>query len=92
MKAILVVDLPSCCTACPFFEFINGDDYDDCRTHCIVNLGHINEYGTEVRPKWCPLKPMPKKKELANYLPFDDYSQQTRFMDFVNGYNACLRR
>ena len=62
MKAILVIDMPSCCVACPFFEFINGDDPDDCRTHCIIKLELINDYGAEVRPKRCPLKPMPKFK------------------------------
>lgn len=61
MKAILVIDdMPNCCTACPFFEFIN-DYEDDCRTRCNVKFGRINEYGTDVRPKWCPLKPIPKK-------------------------------
>ena len=61
MKAILVIDnVPNCCVACPFFEFINGD-HNDCRTHCIAKLGLINDYGAEVRPSWCPLKPMPDK-------------------------------
>lgn len=75
MKAILVFDdMPSCCTACPFFEFINGDDHDDCRTHCIVKLGQINEYGAEVRPKWCPLK------HPLKYASNDFYIYDTKYL------------
>ena len=84
MKAILVIDdMPNCCTACPFFEFIN-DYEDDCRTRCNVKFGRINEYGTDVRPKWCPLKPTPERKEVSDDAYVSDY------LDFDLGWNACI--
>lgn len=82
MKAILVIDdMPNCCTACPFFEFIN-DYEDDCRTRCNVKFGRINEYGTDVRPKWCPLKPMPQKYCTDG----DDIEEDS----YWQGWNECL--
>ena len=82
MKAILVIDdMPNCCTACPFFEFIN-DYEDDCRTRCNVKFGRINEYGTDVRPKWCPLKPMPEK--------MDEDEDVYNIKWFKYGFNTCV--
>ena len=88
MKAILVIDnVPNCCVACPFFEFINGDDHNDCRTHCIAKLGLINDYGAEVRPSWCPLKPMPSRKdnndsEMVGSIQMD--------IGYTLGWNECI--
>ena len=87
-KAVLVIDMPSCCTACPFFEFVNGDDYEDCRTICIVKSG-VNEYGAEVRPKWCPLKPMPKRKIVLEHR-VGGYTVNGIEMTQAHGYNECL--
>lgn len=85
MKAILVIDeMPNCCTACPFFEFIN-DYEDDCRTRCNVKFGRINEYGTDVRPKWCPFKTMPMKRE-----PKEEWLNEYHRDEFADGWNACL--
>lgn len=77
MKAILVIDkMPNSC--------------NECEVRCTgYTAKDYAEKGIK-RPSWCPVKPLPEKKELANYLPFDDYPQQTRFMDYVNGYNACI--
>lgn len=103
MKTILVIDdMPNCCTACPFFEFIN-DYEDDCRTRCNVKFGRINEYGTDVRPKWCPLKPMPEKlyveaNSIEDLMPsefdMDKFVLKIR-LDADKlcalGWNACLK-
>lgn len=78
MKAILVIDMPNNCEECKII-YLQGHGESIC------DSGDWSK-----RPSWCPLKPLPEKKELANYLPFEDYSQQIRLMDFVNGWNACI--
>ena len=92
MKAILVIDdVPSCCTACPFFEFVN-DYEDDCRIRCNVKFGRINEYGTEVRPKWCPLKPMPEPKEVeVNEIEDLMHTEYSIEDIYTNKYIATIR-
>ena len=66
-KAVLVMDMPEKCLDCPFcFEIDEGvdacwmitiDSYDNdlCR--------NIEEDYCQCKPDWCPLKPMPEKKE-----------------------------
>ena len=86
MKAILVIDMPTDCEDCQF-----GYDY-----RCFITWKRFEEKEenyiiTYPIPTWCPLKPLPQKKKLADYLPYENYSQQTRFMDFINGWNACIR-
>lgn len=78
MKAILVIDVPS--------------DYGDIADNKAIVTLRNDKLGTSLRIHNVSLKQMPEKKELANYLPFEDYPQQIRFMDFVNGWNACLEK
>ena len=78
MKAILVIDMPNNCEECKII-YLQGHGESIC------DSGDWSK-----RPSWCPLKLLPDKKELANYLPFEDYPQQIRLMDFVNGWNACI--
>ena len=89
MKAILIVDMPNSCEECKLKYLDTGDDvYWGCNVErCIWDNCEIEH---NERAYDCPLKPMPEKKELANYLPFEDYPQQIRFMDFVNGWNTCI--
>ena len=56
MKAILVIDMPSCCVECPCYDFDLGlcspkNEITD------VDGRH------DERADWCPLKPMPEKRE-----------------------------
>ena len=73
MKAILVLEMPSSCLQC---EFSIDDDFT---CFCIVNS---MECSTVKRPDWCPLKPMPSKK--------DKPTKSESVACFNSGYNACI--
>ena len=68
-KSILVIDTPEDCLACPCFSVIGSE-------HCSVTM---KEVGLHI-PKWCPLKPLPKKKN-TDFHPNIVYA---------NGWNDCL--
>ena len=74
MKAILVLEMPSSCLQC---EFSIDDDFT---CFCIVNS---MECSTVKRPDWCPLKPMPEKKDEMKACVNSQYS-------YAVGYNACI--
>lgn len=76
-KAILVIDMPSCCNVCIFNNAIG-----ECRF--VGNVDVALQHG--LRYVECPLKPMPKKKEFSNY---DDYPS-TFDMGCAEGYNDCI--
>ena len=63
-KAILVIDMPKTCYECPLIDSGNFLMYK-----CFYNDNEF-EFINGERKDFCPLKPMPKKKEFNNY---DDY-------------------
>ena len=81
MKAIVVIDeMPKDCEDCTF-----GFDY-----RCYMTWKQFEEKEDEEhrmttypRPSWCPLKPMPDRKEQG--YPTDDYT-----IGKADGWNACL--
>ena len=80
MKAILVIDMPNSCYECPLYN----DEYDSC-----------GYYGTKAIKDRCPLKPLPKKRELKSmeYLEHfrlghvGTYEQKA----YSIGWNDCLK-
>lgn len=64
-KAILVIDMPSCCSEC---KFLNGNyDYPEC-----IITGETRGYTFRTREQKmdkCPLRPVPKKIDVPD---FDD--------------------
>ena len=74
-KAILVMDMPSSCRECSCISLgccnaVGGVGF--CRT-----IGDIYD-----KPDWCPLKPMPSKK--------DKPTKSESVACFNSGYNACI--
>lgn len=77
-KAVLVMDMPGRCA--------------DCQLRCSIEVNEPFCYGTmknvtedeyyKEKPQWCPLKPMPKKKE--------NIVCTIHFGAYVNGWNACI--
>lgn len=49
MKAILVIDMPSCCNSCRYCEYIQSDEY----TRCILECREVKN--DMKKPNWCPL-------------------------------------
>ena len=84
MKEILIVDMPNSCHGCRFHEVDDDytvEDVDVCNAYCDVIL----EEELKEKPKWCPLKPLPQKKEMGMELQ-GCYDQMFEH----NGYNKCI--
>ena len=75
-KSVLVIDTPENCGKCKFIsEFW-------CRA---MNGRRVPN--NDVIPNWCPLKPLPEKKEYI--VPIDNVESQKDII--AVGWNACLR-
>ena len=78
MKAILVLEMPENCFKCKL------QDWANCR---IVKGCHTGD----TRPDWCPLKPVPQKKEEKQYCGNGVFGINTAMETrFNQGYNACI--
>lgn len=66
-KAILVIDMPNSCDECIFCnaeDFVMSDDIYGC---CAATGALIKaNFFTIEKPKWCPLKLMPAKKNYGS--------------------------
>lgn len=72
MKAILVIDMPSNCKDC----------------NKLVRKGCLKgDYRKEQRPKVCPLKPIPEKKDYTGFSSQGYSEYEARYCD---GYNDCI--
>ena len=77
-KAILVLDMPSCCNEC--FAL---DEYGDCPLCLITKEQKGYTFKTrEQRMDKCPLKPIPEKQI---YYTFNEYDNAA-----MNGWNECI--
>lgn len=79
-KAILVIDMPSCCEEC---SLMWKDEYSDfCPVKCAENKTDIYNYThTHTKPDWCPLKPAPEEQMIW----YEDGRS-----DWERGYNNCV--
>ena len=78
-KAVLVMDMPSSCEKCILKNYVGKD----CDVVCEVKgMTQSYEDAYKGKPIWCPLKPMPEKRD-TKYNP-------TRNPYITEGYNACI--
>ena len=76
MKAILVLkEMPKECDECPLYDGAWG-------VYCMATNNPVK---AEEKPSWCPIKPMPSKKDV-------DYSKEFDYQDgyYAEGWNDCL--
>lgn len=99
-KAILVIDMPKSCYEC---QLCVKDDYEEqliCtgEYRSAFDTFHtcINEfYKRNMKPNWCPLKPMPNKAHIFDI--YKDYTfsteeeQKAYMIGNEDGYNDCIR-
>ena len=92
-KALLIMDMPENCLDCNFcFELDEGieaycsmtDDLDNSDLCRDLPNGYC-----ESRPDWCPLKPLPDKKEVIE-IPRIPSMLDFRRRGFQDGWNACI--
>lgn len=74
-KAVLVMEMPKKCAKCCCFDRLNKECLAERRN---LNLGNI----FEIKPSWCPLKPLPQKQKLTFHEPGQDA--------ITMGWNACI--
>lgn len=92
-KSIIVIDTPETCVDCIFCQecgigsrkyaycyVTNGDSENDMKLiDCIYGY-------RQSKPDWCPLKPLPEKKEYI--VPIDNVESQKDIITV--GWNACI--
>jgi len=77
-KSILLIDTPKSCENC----YMLSHNY--CNFQCLIT-GELIEKSTN-KPDWCPLKPLPEKKEYI--VPIDNVEAQKDII--AVGWNACI--
>lgn len=76
-KSVLVIDTPEKCISCIYVGIFHY--------FCKINCRNIKDVST--KPEWCPLKPLPEKKEYI--VPIDNVESQKDII--AVGWNACLK-
>lgn len=79
MKVVLVIEEPNECIDCPCYRQTKEDGklFEDCKAMMMpLNWREVTE-----KPSWCPLKPLPMKKN-TDFHPNVVYA---------NGWNDCLK-
>ena len=86
MKAILVLEMPKYCIDCPC-HFAGMST-----VVCGVKKKKLITDDIETyKPDWCPLKPMPSKKQEKQYCRNGLFGINTAMeTSFNQGYNACI--
>lgn len=81
-KSVLVMKTPEQCLDCNLCVL-----YMDGSISCYYNKREIcsNVGENNSRPNWCPLKPLPKRKEIT-----ETYRWEDRLPSFKCGWNWCL--
>ena len=84
-KSVLVMETPERgCISCPIGQ--NDSNCRITRIYCpIVEETAFNEEAETV-PDWCPLKPLPERKEYI--VPIDNVESQKDII--AVGWNACI--
>lgn len=81
-KSVLVIDTPKKCLDCNLCV-LDMDGSISCyynKREICSNVGENNS-----RPEWCPLRPLPDRKELT-----ETYKWEDRLPSFKCGWNWCL--
>lgn len=86
MKALLLIDMPKDCIYCPVAHYNKLDEFTGCDIVGGKKYAMTTEKGykeTSCRPSWCPLKPLPQKKDF-------EWADSFGIHNFKKGFNACL--
>lgn len=87
-KGIIVVDMPEKCIDCEFCREISEGIEACCEMTIDPDdndfLRMIDDY-CQLKPGWCPIKPMPEKKmcSMSICIATEEYHQR-------KGWNACI--
>ena len=90
-KSVIVIDTPETCVDCQFCCEFHEDtkaccsitDYDKDKT--LMKEIDCEDGYCQGKPNWCPLKPLPDRKEIT-----EKYRWEDRLPSFKCGWNWCL--
>ena len=74
-KSALIMDMPDSCMGCNFLYCDAENNAESCQAR---EKARIVDLEKEDKPYWCPLRPMPEKK------------QNACTHGFAVGWNACI--
>lgn len=95
-KSVLVLDTPTNCYDCPFgtgycsdLEYEGLCELADCLDYDVILMTEEHyDCESKSRPDWCPLKPLPERKEYI--VPIDNVESQKDII--AVGWNACINK
>lgn len=95
-RAVLVMDIPDSCMGCNFMHIDEENGVENCQAKEKVRKIDIEK---ETKPDWCPLHPLPEKKEKDSFLKEtienDCFDGTDSDRDYYNGmdagWNACIK-
>ncbi len=77
-KCVLVMDMPSGCIKCPFYDYVPS--------LCFLTNKFQNNISDDFKPDWCPLCELPEKMQVCS-----KYPQEDRIVpSYKIGQNACI--
>ena len=82
MKAVLILDMPSCCNNCPCFDGM--EDRSDCK-YLEKNIEDIL-----IIDKDCPLKPLPQEKVIISIPEKASPIEFNGHICYAKGWNDCI--
>lgn len=80
-KAVLVIDMPNNCVECDVTCL-------DRHQRDVGLIKHPCQEENYERPEWCPLRPLPEKKEPTRKPVSDEFSW--KYTDYEKGFNDCI--
>ncbi len=92
MKAVVLIDMPETCGDCLLCVAEPGFFGDIVKSECLIkqkdNLIYLS--GTKI-PEWCPLKPLPMKRETeVHWKSIGGDVITHEISDYDKGWNDCL--
>ena len=84
-KAVLVIDMPKTCYKCPLC-------YEQELCICVGDTKPIDVNPAKGKPEWCPLRPLPKKRNHGVFRVKDTGDViKVGSNPVALGWNECLR-
>jgi len=84
--SVLVIRTPGECFDCDICSTYYDDEHEEYVRYCEAVGGQVPSSGID---KNCPLRPLPKKRNIDRTLVFGGYGTSVEEA-LVRGYNACL--
>lgn len=88
-KSVLLIDTPESCLDCQFcYELDEGVEaycsiMNDDEDKSLMKEIDCEDRYCQGKPDWCPLKPLPKKKE-------EEYWRSKLSLAWIRGWNDCI--